>query len=167
MSRSAVAGPCRDAWLGLGVMVTAGAYLWLARSIEPSLLDDVVGPRGVPTLLGVAALACGAMLATRTLQRRRTVASATATGATDSRPRDRTLAPIVTLLVGVGYAVVLPLAGYGLSIFALLATMSAYHGGSVRREGLVVAVAGAAVFWGLFVWLLRIPQPGGLWTDGR
>ncbi|HEY6510161.1 MAG TPA: tripartite tricarboxylate transporter TctB family protein, partial [Vicinamibacterales bacterium] len=86
------------------------------------------------------------------------------------QPAGRALADariVVTLAIGIAYGVVVPWLGYPASIALLLAATAGYMTGAINRRVVAVAVAGGAVFWLLFVWLLGIPQPEGIWTAGR
>ena len=39
-----------------------------------------------------------------------------------------------------------------------------YQGGQITRHVLLVGTAGAVLLWLVFVMLLRIPQPAGIWA---
>jgi putative tricarboxylic transport membrane protein len=67
--------------------------------------------------------------------------------------------------IGVLYIAAVPYIGYILAIALLIAATTYYQGGRLSRQTGVVAVGGAVFFWVMFVWLLRIPQPPGLWPD--
>ena len=69
------------------------------------------------------------------------------------------------LAIGVAYVVVVPWLGYMLSLAALIMATTYYQGGALDRRVIVVAMSGAIVFWLLFVKLLGIPQPAGLWPS--
>ena len=47
------------------------------------------------------------------------------------------------------------------SIALLLAATAVHQGARLSGRVVIVAVCGAAFLWGLFVWLLGIPQPSG------
>jgi hypothetical protein len=79
------------------------------------------------------------------------------------------------LAIGVVYIAVVPFAGYVMSIAALIVGTTCYQsalaspkgswreGGRVTRQVLLVGAAGATLLWLVFVLLLRIPQPAGIW----
>lgn len=69
------------------------------------------------------------------------------------------------LAIGAVYIAVLPWLGYMLSLAGLIIATTYYQGGALNRQVAVVAVSGAVVFWLLFVMLLGIPQPAGLWPS--
>lgn len=69
------------------------------------------------------------------------------------------------LLIGVAYILVLPWLGYLLSVAALIAATTYFQGGSLSGRSILVAISGAVCFWVLFIWLLRIQYPAGLWPS--
>jgi hypothetical protein len=69
------------------------------------------------------------------------------------------------LLIGIAYIIVLPWLGYLVSIAALLTFTIYLQGGAVNRRTILVSLAGAAVFWLLFIWLLGIQYPAGIWPS--
>lgn len=152
-----------DLAFGLALLALAGGYYASAAAIPASFLDDVVGPAGLPKAYGLVLAALAALQVVRALVGRRRSPAGTVRGAgvggVDSRIA-------VTLGLGVAYAVVLPWLGYPASIALLLGATAGYMAGGIDRRVTAVAVAGAAAFWLLFVWLLGIPQPEGIWTSG-
>jgi putative tricarboxylic transport membrane protein len=153
-----------DLAFGLAMLALAGGYYTTAAAIPASFLDDVVGPAGLPkaysfVLAGLAVL----QVARSLLLVRRPLAGAV-------QPAGRALGDsriAVTLGIGLAYGAVLPWLGYPASIALLLVATAGYMAGGINRRVVTVAVAGGAVFWLLFVWLLGIPQPEGIWTSGR
>lgn len=69
------------------------------------------------------------------------------------------------LLIGVAYIVVLPWLGYLLSVAALITATIYFQGGAINGRSVLVAVSGAVCLWLLFIWLLRIQYPAGLWPS--
>jgi hypothetical protein len=69
------------------------------------------------------------------------------------------------LLIGIAYILVLPWLGYFLSIAALITVTIYFQGGSINLRSILVALSGAALFWLLFIWLLRIQYPAGIWPS--
>jgi uncharacterized membrane protein len=68
-------------------------------------------------------------------------------------------------LIGVTYVVAVPWLGYALSLAGLIVATVWYQSREVTRRPVFVAVAGAALLWLLFVRLLRVPHPRGIWPD--
>jgi putative tricarboxylic transport membrane protein len=66
------------------------------------------------------------------------------------------------LAIGAGYVVILPYAGYALSIALLIAAVALYEG--ARRDWRIPATAvfGGVLFWLLFDKLLGVSPPPGI-----
>jgi hypothetical protein len=152
-----------DLAFGLAMLALAGGYYTIAAAIPASFLDDVVGPAGLPKSYSfvLAGLVAVQVVRSILIVRRAPTGTVRRTGRAlgDSRIA-------VTLGIGIAYGVVLPWLGYPASIALLLVATAGYMAGGINRRVAAVAVAGGAVFWLLFVWLLGIPQPEGLWTSG-
>jgi putative tricarboxylic transport membrane protein len=69
------------------------------------------------------------------------------------------------LLIGVAYIIVLPWLGYLLSVAALITATIYFQGGVINGRSILVALSGAVCLWLLFIWLLRIQYPAGLWPS--
>jgi putative tricarboxylic transport membrane protein len=69
------------------------------------------------------------------------------------------------LLNGIVYILIVPWLGYVVSVAALIAATTYFQGGGINRRTVIVALAGAMLLWLLFVWLLRIQYPAGLWPS--
>ena len=67
------------------------------------------------------------------------------------------------LAIGVGYVLVAPFAGYVPAIALVIVALAAYQGASLDAKLLLTALAGAVFLWFVFVYLLHIRQPAGLW----
>ncbi len=144
------------------LMIAAGYYS-VASHIGRSALADEVGPAGLPVVyalvLATVALALAATALFRPLLLR-TVAVTAAAG-------EPTLGFLLrraggVFAIGVGYVLIVPLAGYFLTLVLVIAAMALYQGERASARLATVAVAGAAVFWLLFVGLLGVPLPA-LW----
>jgi len=152
-----------NAELGFGVvaLVIAAIYYILARGIPASLLDDLVGSQGLPIVYACA-------LATLAVVQ---IARAVIAGRAGSTPTESSKSSVfngktlATLALGVAYGALLPWLGYAASIALLLAATAAYQGAGLNRRVLLVAAGGATFLWVLFVWLLGIPQPAGIWSS--
>lgn len=144
-----------DLWIGLAVMALAGIYYFGALGISDSLLSDEVGAAGLPKLLAVALALAGALLALRS----QTAGGLRVTVAITPRA--------LGLVAGLAaYIAVLPLAGYPLTLAALVAGVALLAG---ARPGLALAaisLAAGAGFWLVFAWLLHIRMPAGLFMRG-
>ena len=163
------------------MLAIASAYYLLGTNIPQSALDDAVGPRGLPRAYAVVLAALAILTIARALlSRGRAAASPSSkhdedkSGADLYAPRKRTRWRFIGLaLIGIAYLAVVPWLGYLVSMALLIAGTAWYQGGSIagapdkpRPSGiLLVAASGAVVLWLLFVALLGISQPSGVWSE--
>jgi putative tricarboxylic transport membrane protein len=150
----------RDLLFGIATLVVAAVYYGLAIGIPQSDLADPVGPQGLPRIYALLLAALSLILIARSLRSEKT------------KPRNTTPDPgsriprvIGMLLIGVAYIVVLPWLGYLLSVAALITATIYFQGGSINGRSILVALSGAVCLWLLFIWLLRIQYPAGLWPS--
>jgi predicted membrane protein len=69
------------------------------------------------------------------------------------------------LVLGVLYLVIVPVLGYTASIAVLLAAVALYNYRKPTLELALFAVLGSAAFYLLFVRILGIPLPAGIWPS--
>jgi hypothetical protein len=156
----------RDAVVGTVILAAAGIYWHAAGTIRRSSLDDSVGAAGVPNALAVA-LACLALLlilrafVLSAWQAPRTV-EAVDEARPDEAPRAH-LRALGMLVLGVLYLLIVPVLGYTVSIAVLLAAVALYNYRKPTLELALFAVLGSAAFYLLFVRILGIPLPAGIW----
>ena len=155
----------RDLFFGTATLVVAVVYYSLAVVIPASDLSDPIGPQGLPKIYAVLLAGLALTLIARSLRR---PAADTVVSSPESRipnPASGIARVIGMLLIGVAYIVVLPWFGYFISIAALLTVTIYLQGGSIDRRTILVSLSGAAVFWLLFIWLLGIQYPAGIWPS--
>ena len=144
----------RDLVFGSATLAVAVVYYALTSTIPPSELADPVGPQGLPKMYAIALAALSIILIARALKQ---------------PARDEASKPSVRvvgmLLIGIAYILVLPYLGYLLSVAMLIAVTTYFQGGRLNARTFLVSVSGAALFWALFIWLLRIQYPAGLWPS--
>lgn len=168
----------RDIWTGLVMLATALAYWLAADAIRISPLDGPVGASGLPKTLAYALGALAVLLIIRaSLIGRRPSAPAAveaeAAGAaapddmTDGGPTPvaRHLKATGMLAIGVGYLLIVPWAGYAISVGLLLLAVGLYVGAAPGPRILAFAALGAGFFYLLFVRFLGIPLPSGAWPS--
>jgi len=160
----------RDLIFGIATLVVAVLYYGFAATIPPSELADPVGPQGLPKTYAVLLAALSLLLIARSV--RRPVSNPEPSNPEPPNPESRipnpgSPLPRVTgmLLIGIAYILVLPWLGYFLSIAALITVTIYFQGGSINLRSILVALSGAALFWLLFIWLLRIQYPAGIWPS--
>lgn len=147
----------RDATFGGVTLALAAAYYVMAGAIPATTLADAVGPQGLPKIYALMLAALSLILIVRSAGRsggRRPGSDA------QSLPRVAGL-----LVIGILYIIVVPWLGYLLSIGILVAGTTYYQGGVMNRYVALVAASGALLFWLLFVVMLRIQQPPGVWPS--
>ena len=69
------------------------------------------------------------------------------------------------LVIGIVYLAVVPWTGYILALAGLIAATTYYQGGGLSGRVALVALSGAVFFWILFVAVLGIPHPPGIWPS--
>ena len=151
----------RDLTCAAVLLFVAGSYYALASNIGRSALDDAVGPAGLPVVyalvLATIALVLAGQAVLRTLLLRAVDDSAAAGQPTLVLRRAGGV-----FAIGIGYVLGVPLVGYFLALVLVIAAMALYQGERASARLATIAVAGAALFWLLFVRLLGIPMPA-LW----
>jgi putative tricarboxylic transport membrane protein len=161
----------RDLLFGIATLVVAVVYYGLAVGIPQSDLADPVGPQGLPRVYALLLAALSLILIARSLRSGKPASrnaerpNPEPSGSRIPDPGSRALRVIGMLLIGVAYIVVLPWLGYLLSVAALITATVYFQGGSINGRSILVALSGAAFFWLLFIWLLRIQYPAGLWPS--
>jgi hypothetical protein len=161
----------RDLAFGAAGAIVAGGYYWQAASIPDTVLADAVGPRGMPIAYAAVLLVLSLILIARSLRDRGSgIRDVKGFGFPGGSPIPDPRSPRVfrvtgMLAIGIGYVVVVPWLGYLATLACLIFVTSWYQSGIATRTTAVVAVAGAIVFWLVFVALLGIPQPPGIWME--
>jgi putative tricarboxylic transport membrane protein len=161
----------RDLVFGTATLAVAVVYYSLTSTIPQSQLADPVGPQGLPTTYAIVLAVLSMVLIARSLRTpNREPANPEPTNrepANHRMPNPGSRIPRVLgmLLIGIAYIFVLPYLGYLLSVATLIAATTYFQGGKVNGRTVVVALSGAALFWVLFIWLLRIQYPAGLWPS--
>jgi len=153
----------KDLASGIVLLVLAGGYFWVANNIPHSMLDDAFGPRGLPVVLAALLAFLALILVARGVAELRAVSTHAAPGDDEDSDQPEAGLPraLGFLLIGVGYILVLPLAGYVLAIALLIATVALYEGAARNWRVPATAVFGGVLFWLLFNKLLGVGQPAG------
>ncbi len=145
------------------LLIVAASYYSVASQITRSALADEVGPAGLPVVYALVLATVALALAAKAVFRPLLLRSVAATAAVG----EPTLGFLLrraggVFAIGVGYLLIVPLAGYFLTLILVIAAMALYQGERASARLATIAVAGAAGFWLLFVRLLGIPMPA-LW----
>ena len=152
----------RDLAFGLVVAAIAGAYSFQATRIPTNLLSDKVGAGGMPFLLGLVVASLGLLLAARSAI---ALARPARNGSDSDDDRFFSLAHLkgfLVLLIGAAYVVLVPVVGYLVGLFLLIAATSVAAGLRLSLRNALVAAAIALVMALIFVTLMHTSQPDGL-----
>lgn len=156
----------RDFAFGSAMLALAVPYYLMADAIPTSLLSDAVGPGGLPKTYALILAGLSLVLMAQSVARQRRAAARALWAAGAVRiERAQLLRAAGMLAIGFFYVLMVPYLGYIPTIALLIAGTTYYQGGTMTRQAGIVAVGGALFFWLLFVLVLRIPQPPGLWPD--
>lgn len=160
----------RDIVAALALLLLALAYGAKAQAIPgSSLIGKGIGAGAVPTGLAIALAGFSLILllrSARALHRQRREGAAAAAPAAPLgarlRPHARALG---MLLIGIAFVSVLEFVGYALAI-ALLLAVTAWYNGEKRIKALLLFAAGGAIVYDLlFVHLLGVTLPAGIWPQ--
>jgi len=154
---------------GVATVAIGAAYLAMASSIRVSALDDSVGPAGFPKALAYGIIGLGLILCLQSLLAMRAGRLASPAGAGDEAAGEEgiatlrgTLRALGMLGLGVAYLLVVRWLGYVPSIALLIVAAALYLGTPFSWRVVAIGVAGAVLYWVVFVWILGIPQPAGV-----
>jgi hypothetical protein len=152
----------RDFTAGLLGLTFAIAYYAMATHIQASQLADEVGPAGLPKIYGVLLGGFSALLMARALILRPVVVGKPRAPGEEWFALRRALG---VLAIGIGYVALVPWLGYPLAIALVIGAASLYGGGQISLRLALIAGLGALGLWFVFVFLLHIGQPAGIWPD--
>lgn len=143
----------------IALLGIAAAYYAASTTIFSSALADEVGADGIPVLLAallaVIALAIGVQAFVR-------VPAPAKPASTEGEAEAPVLRALGLLGFGVLYIMVVQILGYFPTIALLIGAVALYEGMRLSWRLVAVALGGAAFFWLLFVMVLGIRQPAGL-----
>jgi putative tricarboxylic transport membrane protein len=150
----------RDFMGGLVAVLAGGLYLSLSLKLRSSALADSIGPAGLPNTLGILMIILGLVLCAQALwQYFKSGRPKTSEWQGQGR---RILRAFGLLCLGMGYLVLVKILGYAMSIAILLALVALYQGATASWRVLAIAAGGAATLWAVFVLLLGVSMPSGI-----
>jgi putative tricarboxylic transport membrane protein len=152
-----MSGTARDVACGVLGIALAGVYYVHAAALPVSLLSDAVGADGVPKALAIGLALLSALLIVRA------VALGAPSGATEKLHAMTHLRALGVVGLGAVYALAAPFIGYPVAIALLIGTTAMYFGLRPEPRLALVTALGAAVFWAMFVKMLGVPMPAGIW----
>lgn len=149
------------------LLVVFSVIFWLgADAIPKSRLGGSVGADGLPKMLAITLGVLSIGYIAQTLLTARMAGPIIGLGR-EPRTVDYTrhLRAMGMIVIGAVYVAVIPYLGYILSIALLLLSVALYNGKRPSRGLLLFAVLGSIGFYLLFVRLLEVPLPAGLWPS--
>jgi putative tricarboxylic transport membrane protein len=153
----------RDTIVGLGLIVVAALYWLGADQIRVSSLEGIVGAQAVPKGLAVSLAVLSVLLIAQALLRPRRAGGPT--GEAEVGGARAHLRAAGMLLIGMGYLAVVGTIGYMPALVLLVLATALYLGQSPSARLVLVAVGLAVLYYLIFVRLLGIPLPPGVWPD--
>jgi hypothetical protein len=153
----------RDTIVALGLMVVAGLYWLGADQIRVSRLEGIVGAQAVPKGLAVSLAILSVLLIAQALLRRHLAAGPS--GEAEAGGARAHLRAAGMLLIGMGYLAVVGSIGYMPALALLVLATALYLGQYFSARLALVAVGLAVLYYLIFVRLLGIPLPPGIWPD--
>lgn len=155
----------RDTAVGLGLIVLAGLYWLGADQIRVSRLEGIVGAQVVPKGLAVTLLILSALLIVQDLWWRRRAQAEVPAGPATEQPKGTGAhaRALGMLLIGAAYLGVVGFIGYLPAIALLILATALYTGRPWSFQLGLIAVSGAVLYYLVFVRLLGIPLPPGIW----
>jgi putative tricarboxylic transport membrane protein len=151
----------RDTAIALGLIALAGLYWLGADQIKVSRLEGIVGAQAVPKGLAVSLAILAVLLIAQDLLRARRAAGVPAgeeVGGSRAHLRAGGM-----LLIGMGYLALVGTVGYLPAVVGLVLATALYLGESPSARLALVAVGLALFYYLIFVRLLGIPLPPGIW----
>ena len=154
----------RDFVCGLALLALALGYFALTAEIQFSQLADDVGADGLPRVYAGVLATLGLALAGFNLPRR---AARPAAANDNTAPHSRELLQLRRALgvlgIGVLYVLLAPWIGYAPAIALVIVGTAVYQGAAFGWRLAAIGAGGALFLWLVFVVLLHIRQPAGLW----
>lgn len=154
---------------GIITLALAIGYLIEAAALPTSALADPVGASGFPMLIGWTMACASVILLLRTgveaLRGKRTADANTDDSEIWATPLRTTARAAGLVGIAALFLLILPVAGYLLSLFLMIGAVAMYQGRSLSWRLGLVAAGGAVFLWLLFVVVLNLPLPAGIWAD--
>jgi hypothetical protein len=153
----------RDTAVALGLIALAGLYWLGADQIRVSRLEGIVGAQAVPKGLAVSLAVLSMLLIVQSLLPARRAAGGVADEQGEIAGSRAHLRAGGMLLIGMGYLAVVGTVGYMPAVVGLVLATALYLGQHLSARLVLVAVGLAVLYYLIFVRLLGIPLPPGIW----
>ena len=145
----------KDLLLSAILLCIAAFYYAVSTDIPSSSLEDEIGPRGLPTVLAALLAMVAIIIGLRAVL----VPAGPAQAKEAEAPWPRALGMLV---IGALYIPVADFIGYWGALLILIGTVSVYERMKPTWRTAAVAIGGATFFWLLFVVVLGVRQPEGV-----
>jgi putative tricarboxylic transport membrane protein len=152
----------RDFAGGLATIFLAIVYLVFSFRQRVSALADAIGPAGMPKVLGFLMLGLGIMLCAQSLYQ--SISRSEDPASQWQGEGFRLLRALGLLIIAIAYLLLVNLLGYALSIAISLALVALYLGAVANWKLVITALLGAGFLWTIFVILLDVPMPAGIFS---
>jgi hypothetical protein len=153
----------RDSAIAVALIGIAGLYWLGADQIKVSRLEGIVGAQAVPKGLAISLAILSALLLAQDLWRARRAAGTDPAEASEVSGSYAHLRALGMLLIGVGYLALVGTIGYVPAIALLVVATALYLGESWSAKLAALAIGLALLYYLIFVRLLGIPLPQGMW----
>jgi len=152
----------KDLIAGLVLLGLAVLYWIEADAIPVTGFGGSISAQGLPKFLAIGLVLTSLALIAQALLMRRTAGPVENPEADNRWTLANHARAAGIAAIGVGFIFAVELAGFTISVFLLLLATALYMGQRPSLKLLLVSIAGGAAFWGIFVKLLNIPLPKGL-----
>ena len=156
---------------GFVLLVLSGLYWMGSDMIAQSSMSGSVGADGLPKLLAIVLAVLSVVLIIQSFLMRRLTAASEGPAAVpedgeepEFTRRGHFLAAGL-LVITIVYSLILPYAGYAVSIGFLLLAVAMFYGRRPSLGLLAFVVIGAGAFHLIFVTLLAVRMPTGIWPS--
>lgn len=152
---------------GIVATLIGVVYLYFASHLRSSALADSFGPRGMPLVYGWLTTGLGLILLGQALIevfRMTPEARWEHLGAEWSGEGIKIARAAGLFVIAFVYVGALPYLGYPLAMLLLIGVVAIYMGAVVNLRLAVIAGGGAAVLWLIFVVLLDVHMPMGIFA---
>jgi putative tricarboxylic transport membrane protein len=149
------------------LLLVFSVIFWMgADTIPKSRLSGSVGADGLPKMLAVTLGVLSIGFIAQTLLTAR-MAGPVIGHKREAKSADRTrhLRAVGMIAIGAVYVAVIPYLGYIVSIALLLLSVALYNGKRSSLGLFLFAALGSIVFYLLFVRVLDVPLPAGMWPS--
>jgi cell division protein FtsW (lipid II flippase) len=153
----------RDWIAGISLLGLSGAYYWIATQIPRSQLSDVVGAASYPKLLAIVLAILSLFLVVSGVLTKPPVGE----NQKEKHEEDKKefLKAGGTILIGIGYLIVIKWTGYAIAVTLLMIAMLMYNHEKLSWKSAGISIIGGVFFWFVFAFLFDIPVPEGVWLQ--